>query len=121
MTMTLSKDFKFDSAHNLVKYKGKCENLHGHTYRLKVTVTGNPDPDSGMIVDFTDIKRIVREKVIDRLDHAYLNDLIPQSTAENIVRWIWNELEKPLAGPNSRLTELTLWETESSSVTLRRE
>lgn len=119
MNMYLSREFRFDAAHNLVNYKGKCENLHGHTYKLKVTLAGVSDKDSGMIVDFTLLKKIVQEKVIDRLDHNYLNNILEQSTAENMVQWIWDQLKDDLNGKNYVLHELTLWETESSSVTLR--
>lgn len=121
MKMFISREFRFDAAHNLVNYKGKCENLHGHTYKLKVTLAGSSEKDSGMIIDFTQLKKIVSEKVIDKLDHNYLNNILEQSTAENMIEWIWNELSDGLTGGNYVLHELTLWETESSSVTLRRE
>lgn len=120
MQMFIHKEFKFDAAHNLVEYKGKCEQLHGHTYRLKVTLLGQPHKGD-MILDFVDFKQIVREKVIDKLDHAYLNDFIPQSTAENIAAWIWKQLEADLKSPWHELYEITVWETETSSVTLRKE
>ncbi len=119
--MYISRDFKFDSAHNLICYEGKCENLHGHTYRLKVTLSGKQDETTGMIIDFNQLQKIVDEKVIERLDHNYLNKIIEQSTAENIIQWIWNELKTPLAGKNYKLFELILWETENSSVTIRNE
>jgi 6-pyruvoyltetrahydropterin/6-carboxytetrahydropterin synthase len=121
MKTTISREFKFDSAHNLVHYKGKCENLHGHTYRLRVTLAGSTDADSGMIMDFGIIKQIVEDKVIDKLDHHYINDFVENSTAENIIRWIWNELKGPLSGETYHLYELKLWETENSFVTLREE
>ena len=108
--MKVSKEFTFDSAHNLVEYKGKCEALHGHTYKLRVTIDA-PVGDDGLAFDFVDLKRLVEEKVIDRLDHAYLNDVIPQPTAENLVIWIWNELK------TLPLCQLRLWETATSFVT----
>ena len=70
--MLLSKEFVFDAAHNLIHYHGKCEKLHGHTYRLKVVLEGQPDSE-GMIMDFIDLSRIVKELVISQLDHAYIN------------------------------------------------
>lgn len=121
MKMYLSREFRFDAAHNLVNYKGKCENLHGHTYKLKITLAGEPDNENGMVLDFVVLKNIVQEKVINRLDHTYLNDIIKQSTAENMAKWIWEELVDDLKGKNYALYELTLWETESSSVTLTSE
>lgn len=121
MKMYISREFRFDAAHNLVNYNGKCENLHGHTYKLKVTLEGSSEKDSGMIIDFTLLKKIVNERVIDKLDHNYLNDILAQSTAENTIEWIWEQLREGLSGGNYGLYELTLWETESSSVTLRKQ
>ncbi len=116
--MLLSKDFKFDAAHNLIHYHGKCERLHGHTYRLRVVVEGWPDSE-GMIIDFIELKRIVKERVISRLDHAYINDIIPQPSAENIAVWIWHEIESSVARENCKLYEVHVWETEDSCVTVR--
>lgn len=118
MTMFITKQFKFDAAHNLVDYKGKCEHLHGHTYKLEVTLHGEPALQ-GMIIDFGDLKAIVNELVIDKLDHHYLNDIVPQSTAENIIFWIWEQLSEPLSGEHYRLYEIKLWETETSYITYR--
>ena len=116
--MLLSKEFKFDSAHNLIEYHGKCEKLHGHTYRLRVTIQGIPGND-GMILDYGMLKKIVHERIISRVDHNYLNDIVPQSTTENIVRWMWAELEQPLHSDTYSLFEIKLWETETSFVTYR--
>ncbi len=120
MNMFINKEFKFDAAHNLVDYNGKCENLHGHTYRLRVTLQGNINKGD-MIIDFVDLKSIVKDLVIDRLDHAYLNDIVPQSTAENIALWIWDTLDSALKSPFFHLYEINVWETETSFITLRKE
>jgi 6-pyruvoyltetrahydropterin/6-carboxytetrahydropterin synthase len=112
--MLVTKEFRFDAAHNLVHYKGKCERLHGHGYRLFVTVSG-PVREDGLVMDFEDLHRVVRERVIQRLDHSYLNDLIPQSSAENIALWIWRELR------DLPLHEIRLYETPTSFVTYRGE
>jgi len=80
--MLLKKTFKFDAAHNLTKYNGKCENLHGHTYKLVVTVEGKPD-NQDMVIDFVLLKKIVQNEVIDILDHAYINDIIENPTARS--------------------------------------
>ncbi len=119
--MYISKEFKFDSAHQLIEYNGKCENLHGHTYKLRVTLKGEIDPKSGMIIDFTILKKIVNENIIEKLDHTFLNNIVKQPTAENIIQWIWNELKNLLTGKNYKLYELILWETEDSFVSLRDE
>ncbi len=118
--MLLSKDFVFDAAHNLVNYHGKCEKLHGHTYRLRIVLEGVPD-DEGMIMDFVEVSQIVKENVISKLDHAYLNDLITQPSAENIAIWIWQRIEKNLRRENCSLSEVHVWETATSRVILRAE
>lgn len=84
-TLRLTKEFRFEGAHALTGYDGKCRHIHGHSYILYVTVKGtpsNPDgtPKSGMLIDFTDLKRIVNERIIDRFDHALiLRDSAPIS------------------------------------------
>ncbi len=120
MKFYISREFKFDAAHNLIRYRGKCEKLHGHTYRLRVTLEGTIGPDD-MIVDLGIIKEIVNREVVSLLDHSYLNELIPNPTAENIALWVWHRLENLLDGPNYRLHSITVWETGSSFVELVRE
>lgn len=116
----LSREFTFDAAHRLESYKGKCEDLHGHTYRVRVTVFGDVD-EEGMVIDFVELKKIVNEKVLSLLDHKYLNQIIPQPTAENIARWIWDRLQPVLRTEKRRLYEVTVWETADSFVTYRGE
>lgn len=75
--VTVCKIFTFDSAHQLVGHKGKCSNLHGHTYKLEVVLKGVPSSeaghsDEGFVIDFSDIKAIVQQNLVDRLDHAFL-------------------------------------------------
>ena len=118
--MFLCREFKFDAAHNLINYHGKCENLHGHTYRLAVVLEGQPD-EEGMVFDFVELKKYVSELVLSKLDHAYINDILPQPTAEYIARWIFEILDKPLKRDNCEIYEVRVWETESSSVICRRE
>jgi len=118
--MLLQKEFTFDAAHRLIQYHGKCEALHGHTYRLAVVLKGFPD-EEGMVLDFVELKKLVKHTILSRLDHAYLNDLFEQPTAEYIARWIWQELEELVRRPNCTLWEVRLWETASSSVTVTRE
>ena len=71
----ITKQFTFETAHALYGYDGKCKNLHGHSYKLDVTVTGTPIDDSnnvkfGMVIDFGDLKKIVKEEIVDVFDHA---------------------------------------------------
>lgn len=116
--MILIKEFEFDSAHNLINYHGKCEKLHGHTYKLVVKLEGEPD-NEGMIYDFVELKKTVNEKVVNRFDHAYLNEIIPQPTAENIAIFVWKELKDILNRDNSRLYEIEIWETKTSGIVYR--
>ena len=72
-----SLSFNFETAHALYGYDGKCKNIHGHSYKLFVTVKGSPildssNPKFGMVIDFGDIKKIVRAEVVDQFDHAIL-------------------------------------------------
>ncbi|MEG1799486.1 MAG: 6-carboxytetrahydropterin synthase QueD [Synergistaceae bacterium] len=118
--MFLCRDFKFDAAHNLVNYHGKCEKLHGHTYHMSVVLEGRPDHE-GMIYDFVELKKHVNDIVLSKLDHAYINDIIPQPTAEYIAQWVFKSLDESIKRPNCRLYEVRVWETEGSSVICRRE
>lgn len=118
--MFLCREFKFDAAHNLVHYHGKCERLHGHTYRLAVTLRGEPDGE-GIICDFVELKRTVNEAVLSKLDHAYINDILPQPTAEYMARWVFRELAPRLRRGNCSLFEIRVWETDTSSVMCREE
>ena len=118
--MLLKKEFTFDAAHRLDRYRGKCEALHGHTYRLAVTLEGHRDDDD-MVFDFTELKKLVTAKVLDRLDHAYLNDIMDQPTAENIALWVWDELDGEVNRPNCKLHTVQVWETATSSVIVDRE
>ncbi|MFC1753896.1 6-carboxytetrahydropterin synthase QueD [Thermoproteota archaeon] len=111
--MLLTKEFTFDSAHKLSWHTGKCKDMHGHSYKLQVTVSGELD-ENGIVIDFGDMKKIVSEKVLVFLDHKNLNDVLDNPTAENIAVWIWNKLKSELD-----LHEIKLWETATSFVTYR--
>lgn len=116
----LTKIFRFEAAHQLPGHKGKCANLHGHSYRLEITVRGPiketlGESDTGMVMDFGDLSRIVRSLIIEQLDHQNLNEATGiHTTAENIVHWIWERLVAGL--DESLLYRIRLWETESSFV-----
>ncbi len=90
--MFVTKEFTFHASHFLTKYYGKCERLHGHSYRLAVTVEGAVG-ENDMVIDFGVLKRVVKRRVIDRLDHHHLNDLFENPSAERVCEWIWRELE----------------------------
>jgi 6-pyruvoyltetrahydropterin/6-carboxytetrahydropterin synthase len=115
----IRKQFKFEAAHVLPYHDGKCSRLHGHSYRLDVTLDGplqSEGPAAGMVVDFDTLSRVVKAGVIEALDHRSLNEIIENPTSENVVRWIWQQLAPALP----QLSELTLWETATSSAILRK-
>jgi 6-pyruvoyltetrahydropterin/6-carboxytetrahydropterin synthase len=111
------RSFDFEAAHRLPHHPGKCKDLHGHSYRLVVSVERPVDPTSGMAIDFSDLKRVVRGEVVDRLDHKHVNELIENPTAEALALWIWQRLESALPG----LLEVELHETRRCSVVYRGE
>jgi len=112
--MLVTKEFEFDAAHKLINYRGKCENLHGHRWKVQVTLQAQVGKN-GIAFDFARLEEIVREKVIEKLDHTYLNDIFPQPSTENIALWIWKNLKQ------LPLYEIKVWESPTSSVTYRGE
>jgi 6-pyruvoyltetrahydropterin/6-carboxytetrahydropterin synthase len=120
----VSVEETFSAGHALRGYKGKCENVHGHNYRVRVTLEG-PQLDSiGLLVDFTHLKRAIRE-VMGRLDHQLMNDLEPFKTvnpsAENVAKYFYDEVTKKLTEtpPEARVTEVIVWETDTSRAQYR--
>jgi 6-pyruvoyltetrahydropterin/6-carboxytetrahydropterin synthase len=113
----VATDFEFDAAHNLPRYAGKCERLHGHTYRLRVLCEAPVDPETGMAIDFTEVKRVVRSRVVDVLDHTYLNEAIPIPSAENIAMWAWERIR----ASGLPLKEIWVFETPTCFVIYRGE
>lgn len=121
----ISKEFTFDAAHHLHDYEGKCKNLHGHTYRVVLGLSGYTD-ERGLLIDFGDIKEIWKQKIEIHLDHRYLNETLPpmNTTAENIVVWIYEKLTEALLdeGYNGvRVEFIRLYETPTSYAEARRE
>ena len=99
---------------------------HGHNYVLEVTLGGNVDPVTGMIVDLKDVKTILNREVVDVMDHRYLNAEVPPfdtivPTAENIAREIWRRIQPHFSTDNVRLHEVRLYETENLYVEYRGE
>jgi 6-pyruvoyltetrahydropterin/6-carboxytetrahydropterin synthase len=109
------RDFLFEASHLLPNHPGRCRRLHGHGYRLRVACEAPIDAATGLAIDFGDLKSVVREHVIDALDHTHLNDLLPLPSAENVCVWIWARL----VAVRLPVVELTLWETRDCSVVYR--
>lgn len=114
MKVSVTKCFGFEASHYLPNYDGACSRLHGHSYKLQVTVSGSVDEATGMILDFTVLKAIVKEYVVDKYDHRYLNDFFSNPTAENMVQHIFRELRVRFNTMGLSLESVKLWETESS-------
>ena len=120
----------FASAHKLLnqtldkesnkKLFGKCYNLHGHNYELFVTVTGRVNKKSGFIIDLKDLKKIIRKKVIDKLDHNTINnvDFMQDKIAstENLCIAIWNELKEPIRKIGAKLYKIKICEPEHNYI-----
>lgn len=113
----------FPAGHSLRNYHGKCENVHGHNYRVAVTVQGPELDENGLLVDFAEVKKVVRA-VKDRLDHQYLNELAPfdviNPSAENIAKYFYDEVCGGWSpGNGARVSEVRLWETDITYATYR--
>jgi 6-pyruvoyltetrahydropterin/6-carboxytetrahydropterin synthase len=128
-TALITCEFHFEASHVLRRDDwpearneavfGNCARLHGHSYRLLVTLRGPIDPETGMVRNFRDVKQAVRERVIRRLDHHHLNDVVGGlTTAENLLYWIAEQL---LPEMGSLLHRLELWETRSACAALAEE
>ena len=115
--MIVKQCFGFEAAHRLPRHRGKCVNLHGHSYRFCLALDRPVDAATGMAIDFGDIVAIVEREILDPWDNKNLNDFLENPTAENIVVEMWGRLEGKLPG----LREIELWEVSESSVVYRGE
>jgi 6-pyruvoyltetrahydropterin/6-carboxytetrahydropterin synthase len=111
----LTAEIQFDSAHNLRRYEGPCESLHGHTYRVQVHYRGSELNEIGILVDFKQLKSALADAV-SHFDHCYLNELPDfreqNPTAENIARLIFEKMRALL---DDGVSKVTVWETPTSS------
>jgi 6-pyruvoyltetrahydropterin/6-carboxytetrahydropterin synthase len=120
----VSVDETFAAAHNLRGYKGKCEDLHGHNYKVRVTLAGKEVDSVGLLYDFVHLKQTI-QAVIRSLDHKYLNELPPfdvlNPSAENIARYIFDQTSRQLPpAPNGAVVaSITVWETDVTAATYR--
>ena len=135
--ITVTKTVKFDAAHVLTNHQGLCKNLHGHTYRVDVSVAQAEDDERDMVIDFKDLKTIANEVICDRFDHAFIYNTesvgekeiaavvekngmrtvaIPfRSTAENLAKLFYDDLKSRIPG----LATVKVWETADSSAEFR--
>jgi 6-pyruvoyltetrahydropterin/6-carboxytetrahydropterin synthase len=116
--VSVEREFRFESAHYLNKYDGKCANLHGHSYILNVAFC-LPVRDTGISLDFSTLKEEVNA-IVNLLDHQKVNDIIPfNPTAENMLIWIWNQLV--IKQRAKGLESIQLYETANCSARLTSE
>lgn len=119
----VSVEHTFAAGHALRNYRGKCENVHGHNYRVRVLVRGEALDETGMLADFVVLKKILRD-ISEPLDHVFLNDLPPfdklNPSAENMAWYIWDKMQQQLKQANPvEVAEVTVWETDIQSATYR--
>ncbi len=141
--LTVTKEFVWDSAHMLYGHGGLCKNVHGHTYKMHVELAHNQSvitrgPSKGMVMDFKDLKELVKERLVDQLDHAFITsgqskeeiilvevmtelnmkvyDLGARPTAENMARIFAEKLNNDIQSnyDNIRVVSVTVWETPTS-------
>jgi 6-pyruvoyltetrahydropterin/6-carboxytetrahydropterin synthase len=135
--ITVTKTIKFDAAHVLTNHQGLCKNLHGHTYRVDVSVAETAGEENDMVIDFKDLKRIAAETICEKFDHAFICNTASRgemeiaevverhgmrtvrlpfrSTAENLARYFFRELKPRIPG----LAMVKVWETADSSAEYR--
>lgn len=111
---------QFASAHQLRGYKGVCENLHGHNWKVQIFVLAERLNEIDVAIDFHELKKLA-EEVIMPLDHGFLNDIFPftekNPSSENIAKWIFDSLRKKLDNDDVNLSAVTVWESETASAT----
>ncbi|UCG51946.1 MAG: 6-carboxytetrahydropterin synthase [Candidatus Latescibacterota bacterium] len=123
----LTRKMHFSAAHRLYvdslspeenrKIFGECSNLHGHNYELEVTFAGEPDKTTGMVIHLSELDAIVKERVIDQLDHKNLDEDVDVfktevSTVEMLAKYVWDRLENSV--PGARLHRVRIWEDDAS-------
>lgn len=112
----------FSAAHFLRNYKGKCENLHGHNWKVEVAVSNENLDSSGMVMDFGDLKKLT-SGVLEELDHHSLNDLSyfkeHNPSSEEIAMYIYSKLKKAILDKGCQLEAVKVWETEGSCAVYR--
>ena len=122
----VSVEETFAAGHALRNYKGKCENVHGHNYRIRVTMEGDRLNSIGLLIDFIELKRVMR-KTIEYLDHKFINDVPPfdveNPSAENIAKFFYEEIAAGMKLQETenepKLAEVRVWETDTSIASYR--
>jgi len=118
----ISVEYPFAAGHALRGYKGKCENVHGHNYKVQVTVAGDQLDSTGLLMDFSELRAAIKA-LVERLDHRFLNDLDPfdrlNPSAENLAKYFCEGLERRVREQGLRVHAVTVWETDITAATYR--
>ena len=116
----ISAEYTFAAGHALRGYKGKCENVHGHNYKVQVTVAGERLNATGLLMDFVELRAAIKG-LVDRLDHRFLNDLPPfdvlNPSAENLAKYFYDGLDPRVREQGNRVSAVKVWETDTTSAT----
>jgi 6-pyruvoyltetrahydropterin/6-carboxytetrahydropterin synthase len=118
----ISVDYTFAAGHALRNYKGKCENVHGHNYKVRVTLAGAKLNADGLLMDFVELRAEIK-RLVEKLDHHFLNDIPPfdklNPSAENLAEYICGEIKPQAAHQGLQVQGVTVWETDTTSATYR--
>jgi len=110
----------FSAAHQLKGYRGKCERLHGHNWKVQVHVIAEKLNEIDIAIDFHEMKSLTNE-VVSALDHSVLNEIFPftekNPSSENIAKWVYDSLSKKIQNETIQLSAVTVWESENASAT----
>jgi 6-pyruvoyltetrahydropterin/6-carboxytetrahydropterin synthase len=119
----ISVEDSFAAGHALRGYRGKCENPHGHNYKVRITVSGEQLDNIGLLLDFKDLKQAMNQ-VVDRLDHQMLNDIEPfrqlNPSAENMAKYFYDETSRRLLQATEgrvKVKQVKVWETDTTTAT----
>ncbi len=110
----------FAAAHRLTMVGEKCENLHGHNWKIEARIIGEKLDEGGVLIDFGEIKKYIAE-IMDQLDHKYLNEIDvfanQAASSENIALYIATELQKKIVDPSIKVSSISAWESDNSCAT----
>jgi 6-pyruvoyltetrahydropterin/6-carboxytetrahydropterin synthase len=118
----VSVEYSFAAGHALRNYKGKCENVHGHNYKVRVTLAGEKLNAAGLLMDFVELRTDIKG-LVERLDHRFLNDFPPfdqmNPSAENLAKYFCDAIEPQARSQGLQVHGVTVWETDTTSATYR--
>lgn len=120
----VTKRFTFEACHFLPQHLGLCNRLHGHSYMMEITVSGEIKEcgeEKGMIIDFSRLKDIINRNVVREFDHSKLNDSLDNPTAENLANYVFDVMDIILSALHVTLEKVRIWETRDSYAEVIRE